>query len=683
MKKNEKHNGECRDYAYTLKQLAEAAGIKIGVAVTYSEYQIPTVQSIIHTEFDNVTFGNEMKNASVVRSDGSMDYSIADRLTSEMKAGNIDIFGHVLGWHSQQQSAYYNSLVSGATESHVGLKAFVNFEDGIVLNSWGTGSVFITENPKDVFVGDYSMGVVSTASGNPWDLQFQLPVPNTSVGEELALTFWMKAAYPGGRMRISTADSQYSEDYEITTSWVQYTYTFTPTGNTESYYLHFDMGYVENTYYIDNIRVAYPAEASGSNGVSVLGDYGTFEILNEAGTFFEGWSIFNGADYISIGTEHVHSGNYSLKINNTAGVSSNWDIQPATPVVHTQSNIEYTVSIWVYTPDNGAFFQFDVRYYDVNGQSAGSTTYSPHLYPIPGVWTKVSAVFTTPPATDRIQLTILGGGAAGTFYFDDMTIIPTADVGDRNDFMKSESAADRIDFALKTWVFNMVERYGTDVYAWDAVNELFTDGGGDFRTNNQELVDGVFYWGDWLGGTDVFMHKVFKYAKAMQEDAMLFINDFNLESSTAKLNAFCEFVKVNSDIIDGVGTQMHMSIITDKASIDNMFVQLSATGKPVRISELDIQANPDLSSTVFTEAMAKAQAEMYAYVVKSYFSNVPASQRFGITLWGTKDDLSWLTNHTGAEQWPLLFDAYGNRKEAYYAFYEALMVQTDLKTIDG
>jgi endo-1,4-beta-xylanase len=67
-----------------------------------------------------------------------------------------------------------------------------------------------------------------------------------------------------------------------------------------------------------------------------------------------------------------------------------------------------------------------------------------------------------------------------------------------------------------------------------------------------------------------------------------------LNSSTAKLDSLIAYVaeiRGKRSKVDGIGTQMHVSINTSKNQIDNHFIKLAATGLLVHISELDIGVN--------------------------------------------------------------------------------------------
>ena len=65
-----------------------------------------------------------------------------------------------------------------------------------------------------------------------------------------------------------------------------------------------------------------------------------------------------------------------------------------------------------------------------------------------------------------------------------------------------------------------------------------------------------------------------------------------------------------------------------------------------------------------TEANLAAQAKLYGQVMKLAISF--AGQVEGVQVWGVTDDLSWR-----ARQFPLLFDAKGEPKPAFYAVVEA------------
>jgi endo-1,4-beta-xylanase len=118
-------------------------------------------------------------------------------------------------------------------------------------------------------------------------------------------------------------------------------------------------------------------------------------------------------------------------------------------------------------------------------------------------------------------------------------------------------------------------------------------------------------------------------------------------------------------LIDGIGTQMHISINSNKSNIDYSFQKLASTGLKIKISEMDVAANTSKSSTFTADATTlAAQADMYKYVMQSYITNVPAAQRYGVTVWGVADTDSWINTTTNPDI-PLLFDKNYVKKAAF------------------
>jgi endo-1,4-beta-xylanase len=231
--------------------------------------------------------------------------------------------------------------------------------------------------------------------------------------------------------------------------------------------------------------------------------------------------------------------------------------------------------------------------------------------------------------------------------------------------LQGDSAA--IEHFLKKYITTTVTRYKNTIHAWDVVNEAINRTGGLRVTGPQR--PGSFYWGKYLGAG--YIARAFQYAHAADREALLFYNDYNLESDTAKLNGVINMInhlKAEKIPIRGVGTQMHVSINTSDKGIDHMFQELASTGLLIRISEMDIKVNtsndPDF---VMTKQLAEDQAAKCRYVLQSFFKYVPAKQRFGITFWdlGTKD--SWLTFGGHRKGSPCLFDNNYKPKLMYYA----------------
>jgi len=101
-------------YKWGLRDLARANGLMIGTEFTSSQYGEDSLKVILKRDFEAVTFGNEMKHDCIVMSDGRLDFQVADRMAGWAKDCGLKLFGHTLGWHSQQQEDYLQKLIDGA-----------------------------------------------------------------------------------------------------------------------------------------------------------------------------------------------------------------------------------------------------------------------------------------------------------------------------------------------------------------------------------------------------------------------------------------------------------------------------------------------------------------------------------------------------------------------------------------
>jgi len=393
-----------------------------------------------------------------------------------------------------------------------------------------------------------------------------------------------------------------------------------------------------------------------------LMQYGDFE--GGSGTTFTGWTNIVGGTSVGSFSSVVDDndgGSRALQATVTTPGANAYDMQSIGTAFTVTPNKTYTVTVSIKSSaagkvrllmQNMAYQQYDVT------TTAGWGTYtwnvtitesSPQLrfnFPTAGVYVIDNATVTDP--------------SSGTI------IPPTA----------AQSAA-VIDTALKKFINTTVTHYKGKIKAWDVVNEPMSDGTGALRDASNYTIPAAnasnqFLWSQYLGRN--FALKAFQYAKAADASALLFINEYNLEYNF-KLDSLIAYVgqlQAKGAKIDGIGTQMHISLSTSQASIDNQFIKLAKTGLLVRVSELDIAVNTSKSGSFTADANTLAsQAAMYKYVVQSYLKNVPAAQRFGITVWGVTDNESWI-NTASVPDFPLLFDKNLAKKPAYTSFLQGL-----------
>lgn len=410
----------------------------------------------------------------------------------------------------------------------------------------------------------------------------------------------------------------------------------------------------QNATYLNSLVAGAPDSSAPNIIVN-----GGFEI-NSGGTF-SNWSVYNtnGATFsVGNGASEVHGGSASLKIVNPNNFTTEqWKVQIASDLFNTTVNTSYKVSFWIKSlSDTGSgrlSTQPTAQY-----QSDFATTSG---------WKQITWTFQAKDAQTRILFDM--GGVADTYFIDDVTVVDATPVAPPD----GSKVAMAIDSALSRFIRATVTHYAGKVKAWDVVNESMADGASGLRTSANtpaSIATDRFFWSDYLGRD--YALKAFQYAKAADPNALLFINDYNLEYNSAKLDSLINYVaelKGKGAQIDGIGTQMHISINTSKSGIDNMFQKLVATGLKIRVSELDVRINPDNTAGFTpTSTLFATQADMYKYVVQSFLKYVPAPQRFGITVWGVNDGDSWIITSQKQADNPLLFDDNFRKKPAFYSF---------------
>jgi endo-1,4-beta-xylanase len=230
---------------------------------------------------------------------------------------------------------------------------------------------------------------------------------------------------------------------------------------------------------------------------------------------------------------------------------------------------------------------------------------------------------------------------------------------------------------LKTHVQTIVSHFAGKVDSWDVVNEAFVDNGDGSGINGYR--NSVFY--QKLGPK--FIDEAFINARAADAAVDLYYNDYNTEANDGKTTNMLNMIDgllARRVPITGVGFQMH--VLPDWPSLANIeasFRAVVSRGLKVKITEFDVRVNnpynPSLPKyTSLTPEAAANQKQRYRDIIAVYLRVVPASLRGGITVWGVKDDESWLANQNGPD-WPLLWDANYQQKPAFQGFVDGLTSQ--------
>lgn len=656
---------------------------KLGIALAANDYIAGgQVTQLANSNFHEMTAGNAMKYASCVADDGTMNFDVVENFVSAAKAGGLTIYGHTLAWHAQQNNKYLNGLLKDREIEDDGsvieeLVVAKDFEDGQHLGGWGGGTFDVVSEGPD---GSKCWKITNEQAGNPWEKQSAIDMP-FEAGVIHRLTFKVKGTVDGTLGAGFQNSSNYAScgDFpavSVTTEWQEIS-TKANVSEGANRFL-FSYGNYAGSLYIDDLKI-YTEKSGASANIPVT----VFEEDFSEGSTMIGWG--------NNSTREVKTG--VMEITNPSAVDP-WGAQAgydfSTPFVEgTTYFLKMKVKGSV-EGNIGAGFQ---RPSDYAGRGD---------FPAIAITTEWKDIVVSTACTgdEATRFLFSVGAFAGTIYIDELSIY--WEKSSNTIPLTPEEKKDTLTWAMNNWVEGMMKATKGYVTAWDVVNEAISGGGNDgdgfyvlqsAKNVSADDAKNNFYWQDYLGNVDYVRIVVAAARKYYAENGgteplKLFINDYNLESDwddNKKVKSLVHWIeKWEADgitKIDGIGTQMHVSCYanadTQKSKEDHvvkMFEILAASGKLIKISELDMgyidENNNSVKTADMTEAQHKAMAEYYKFIVKKYFEIIPAAQQYGITQWCATDaptDSGW----RGGE--PVgLWDANYNRKHTYAGFADGL-----------
>ena len=336
---------------------------------------------------------------------------------------------------------------------------------------------------------------------------------------------------------------------------------------------------------------------------------------------------------------------------------------------------------------NGSRYILNLR---IKGSKAGAITVdvqNPDTYAVVGSfgvvnftedWSEITLITTINGANAK-RFIFNCGEFNGTIYFDNITLRRVKSGTSDSQLFVERTAAEKnkiMTAELERWIKGVMEVAKDYVKDWDLMNEPMSDwpDPNQLKTTPANPSSNEFYWQDYLG-KDVAV-KAIQFARQYgAPDIKLFINDYNLEYNLNKcrgLIQYVEYIEKQGVRVDGIGTQMHISLDTNHDNIIQMYKLLAATGKLIKITELDIGlgGSPTITTPNATADHYQAQAELYRFVVEKYFENIPAAQRAGITIWSPFDSPAgsgWRANEPVG-----LWTVNHVRKPAYNGYAEGL-----------
>jgi len=685
------------------------ANFKLGAGIGFDMYTTnETFRNTVNENFTDVTPGNELKQQSLMNAKGDLNFANADKTIAQIKAAGLTVYGHNLVWHNQQQATYLNSLIAPTMTPGTPGSSLIDgsFENGMA----GWAAAYYTENysivTTDAVDGTQSLQVIipSDATGGKYDGHGQLNSPNFPIinGHHYQISFWIKGS-TAGQVAIDFPNKELGNQYPwvngaeyapVTTTWTQVIYNTTTVGGTDmiatadddAMHVRLLLASVPNvTYNIDGIEIV---DLDAAPAVVNLVTNGGFE----SGVI--GWDIPYYKENYTIETSDVIEGTQALQVvipSDATGGKYDGHGQLNSPNFPIINGHQYQISFWIKGSTAGQVAidfpnaELGNQYPWVNGAEYApvTTTWTQVIYNNATVG-ETAMIATTDDNAMHVRL-LLASLPSVTYLIDDLEVIDLGAAASASSAapLKSgvfrsgaitinktpEEKAEILNKALIDYIDAVVTHYKGVIGAWDVVNEPLDDNGA-VRAGLEDLsATSTFYWSYYLGKD--YAVTAFKTAQAADPDAKLFINDYGLESlNGAKLQGmvtYVQYIESQGAKIDGIGTQMHMNLTTDTTAVDNMFKTLAATGKLIKITEMDIA----IGSASPTADQYATQANLYHYVVDSYMKNIPSAQQYGITVWGVSDNpdehVNWIPNDA-----PCLWDANYARKQAYKGFADGL-----------
>lgn len=699
--------------------------------------------SLANANYQIFTPGNAMKNDAIMGNSGSLNFATVDKLIEALD-GNMKLYGHNFFWHTQQNQSYLKSLIAPTlvVESD-GDIANVLSGDASDFNGGSTGgwsSWGSNKESAEVVSGagqDGSAALVlkNKGDGNAWEAQCAYTFNDyLEMNKTYVIKFKAKSTSPTGELQFqyqngSTYSSQGGyNSFTVGTDWQTFQYEFTIDKYDDVNRIILNFGKVGATYTIDDIQFGLKQDDPMENVMA--GDASDFE----GGTTgnWGSWGSNKESAEVEEGAGYNNSKGLALK---NKGDGNAWEAQCAYTFDDAlQEGKKYIIQFYAKSTSPAGELQFQYQNGTTYSSQGGYNTFS-----VGTDWVKCEFTFT--PAYDDANRIILNyGKVGGTYYIDNIKFGLAKDqnaaargiqyIQASNGKARKVTRASRKYFVLKSaaekqavlegameaWVSGVAKHLAEKnvvPYGYDVINEPIADGsnkyrgidegifGGTWTEDEQTMYDAApveteadgltlnwgsnhWYWGYYVKDYPV---KAFQLArKYLPAETKLFVNDYNLETSPNKLDALIKFVKDideknGTPIVDGIGTQMHVSLSCSddaeknaaniaalKEKVDAMFQTMAATGKLVRVTELDLS----LGTASPSSNQYKAQSDAYRMIMESYKANVPTAQQSGITIWSLSD------NEAEHEYWlkgqvPNLFDKDYKRKWAYKGFCDGIV----------
>src|SRR5690554_4698603 len=402
--------------------------LNLGVGVDLATYMKNGLSdSMEHANFREIVIGYDMKHGAMVNGRGEINYDRVDGLISKAKENGLQVYGHTLVWHTNQNASYLNSLIAPEiipAPAGSNLLDVSGLEDGS-FTGWARnnpGQGITIEEDAGMGTGAAALKLVAnTGSGDYWDLQIQSPDIPFVHGHTYQVTFFIRSEEPGqGRLSLPGNSNQYpyldwtgtgeeTEAFTTNASWQQVQFNVTEMAEgSDAFALSFDLGKLPGvTYYIDiaNLRVIdLDAEPTVVNMVA-NGDF-------ESG--LEGWSKYNGPDgqpTIATGGD-AFQGEGAMRVEHELNdPGSQWQVQIHTDFTEVLPEGDYKVSYYIRSEAPGS----------VRCSTTGTARYQGDQT-TNSTWQLIEWTITSDGAIEGLNFDL--GAVSGVYYIDNVVVSP-------------------------------------------------------------------------------------------------------------------------------------------------------------------------------------------------------------------------------------------------------------------
>ncbi|MBR0229068.1 MAG: endo-1,4-beta-xylanase [Clostridia bacterium] len=238
------------------------------------------------------------------------------------------------------------------------------------------------------------------------------------------------------------------------------------------------------------------------------------------------------------------------------------------------------------------------------------------------------------------------------FFAENWSSLPSAPLVDRDTMLL------RMENYIRDEMEYVNAKYPGVVYAWDVVNEAIDPSMGHpagIRTEGN-------LWYDTIG--EDYIEWAFTFARMYaQPEQKLFYNDYSC-TQLSKLVFLRTLLKTLHDkgVLDGLGMQSHLGVDSPTVlDYENAVSQYARLGITIHVTELDIGSADN--SPLGQMRLASRYRSLFTMLERV---KVRSGYDIGnVTVWGLKDDQSWL-NSPSEKKYPLLFDKNFGYKPAFF-----------------